>query len=65
MGYHGVQLFILAVELDGLATLFVAAGVVFLVGPLRGVLFGVFLEDFSLCHRVPGAMHRECFPPVI
>ena len=59
MGYHGVHLLRLSVELDGLATLYVSigAGLFFFVRLLHGVLIGLFLDYFSLCRIVPGSMH--------
>ena len=64
MGYHGVNLLSLAIELDGLATIFLAAksGFFFLfVWPLCGILLGLFIEYFALFCRVSGAMHQVCF----
>ena len=60
MGYHGVHLLRPTVELDGLATIFVASGSGFLVGTLRGILLGVFLEYFTI-YIVPGSIHQACF----
>ena len=40
---HDVYLLYLAVELDRLTTLGFSAGAGFFVGPLRGILGGVFL----------------------
>ena len=64
MRYHGVNLLRLAIELDGLATMFLAAksGFFFLfVWPLCGILLGLFIEYFALFCRVSGAMHQVCF----
>ena len=46
MGYHGIRLLHLTVELDGITMIFVAsgAGLFVFVWPLRGVLLGVFLD---------------------
>ena len=44
MGYHCFYLLRLAVKLDGITTIFAAAIVGLLVGPLSGVLFGVFIK---------------------
>ena len=62
MGYHVVNLLRLTVDLDSLSVLFVAAGAGFLlfVVPLHGVLLGLFLEKFSLTHKVPRDMHQSC-----
>ena len=57
MGYHGVHILRLAVKIGGLTIILVAVRVSFLVGQLRGVLFGIFLNYFAFFHRVPGAMH--------
>ena len=61
MGYHGVHLFRLTVELDVLATIFVASGAGFLVGTLRVIILRVFLEYFAICHRLSGAMYQAYF----
>ena len=63
MGYHGVNILSLNVELDILSALFVAVGAGFLLfmWPLRSVLLGVFLDYFALFRRVPGSMHQACF----
>ena len=63
MGYYAVNLLRLAVEIDGLATLFLAtvAGLFLFVWPLCGVLLRVLLEYFVILYRVPGAMHQACF----
>ena len=58
MGYHGVHLFRLTVELDVLATIFVASGAGFLVGTLRVIILRVFLEYFVLLCRFTGDMHQ-------
>ena len=60
MGYCGVNLLRLASELDGLIMLLSAATSGFLVGPLSGVLFRVFLKYFEIFRRVPGAMQQAC-----
>ena len=66
MGYYGVNLLRLTVEIDILSALFVAAGAGFLLflWPLFGVVPGVLLEYFALLRRFPGDMHKECFSPV-
>ena len=53
----------LAVKLDGLNTIFsaVRAGFFLLMWPLHIILLGIFPEFFTLCHRVPGAMHQAYF----
>ena len=60
MGYHYVNLLRPNIELDSISTLFVAAGVSFLlfVCLLHGVLLRLFLEYFALFRRVPRAMHQ-------
>ena len=64
MGYYVVCLLRLDVKLDGIITLFVDAGVGFLVGPLRGIPLGLLLEYFTLLHKVSRAMHQSCFVTV-
>ena len=65
---HDVGLLDAAVELDGLTTLFFAAGagfIIFMWLP-HGVLLGVFLKYFTLLGGVSGAMQQACFyAPVI
>ena len=46
MGYHGVNLFNIAIELDGLTTIFVSVGAGLLVKLLRGVLLEYYLRTF-------------------
>ena len=60
--YHGVELLGVVVELDGFATLGIAAGACFyrFIGLLRGVLFRVDFKYFTLFWRVSGAMQHAC-----
>ena len=62
MGYHGVNLLRLNVELEVLSEIFVVSRSVFLlfVWPLHVILLGVFLEYFTI-YIVPGSIHQACF----
>ena len=59
---HGVNLLCRAVKLDGLGTLVIdsGAGLLVLVRMLRRALLGIFIKEFSLFQRVPGAMQHAC-----
>ena len=63
MRYHAIYLLRLAIKLYRLATLGFDDGTVFFVflGPLCGLLLGVFLEYFTLFRRVSGSMHKAFF----
>ena len=61
MRYNGVNLLRLTIKIDGLHTIFVAAGTEFflLVWLLSDILLGLLLEYFALFRGVTGAMQRE------
>ena len=60
MRFHGVNLLRRATELGGFYAVVVAPGAGFLVllWILHGARLGVFLKEFSLFQRVPGAMQQ-------
>ena len=61
MGYHAVYLLHFAVKLDRLVMICVVAWARFFVETLWGVLFGIFLEYFTLPGGFSRAMHQACY----
>ena len=61
MRYNGINLLHLTIKIDGLHTIFVAAGTEFflLVWLLSDILLGLLLEYFALFRGVTRAMQRE------
>ena len=60
--FHDIDFLCIFVEVNGFATLKLAAGLVLFIfmDPLCGVLFGVNLNYFTLLIGVSGAMHQAC-----
>ena len=61
MRFHGVNLLLHVVKLDGFGVLVaVGAGLIVLVCMLHRAFLGVLFQDFTLFRRVPGTMQQAC-----
>ena len=65
MGYHDVCLLRFVFKLDRLPTLSFSALVGIFVGPLRGILIGVFLLYLTLLGGVSGPCAKHVLSPVV
>ena len=59
---HEIDFLCIFIKIDGFATPRIAAGagLFILMGPLRGIIFGVNIKYFILLRGVSGAIQKAC-----